>query len=143
MARRTDVQVKGLKEFQRELKALGGDFPKSLGKLHKQAAEVTAAVARAKAQARGSVQAKAAPDIKTAAAQRTAKLVIDASRHGYAIGAFTGSRRFKQFPAWEGPEIEQGKGVAVGPAIVETEQAFMDVYAEGLEKLAARAFPGR
>lgn len=143
MTRRTDVQVRGLDDFRKELRSLGGTFPKELGRLHKQAAEVTASVARAKALAMGSVQAKAAPDIKTAAAQRTAKLVIDATRHPYAIGAFTGSRRFKQFPTYEGPEIEQGKGVAVGPAIVQTEDEMLQVYGDGLERLAARAFPGR
>lgn len=141
MARRTDVQVRGLDDFRRQLKGLGGDLPKSLAKLNKQAAEITASAARAKAMATGSVQAKAAPDIKTAAAQRAAKLVLDATRHGYAIGAFTGSKKYPQFPAWQGPEIEQGKGYAVGPAIRETEQEFIEVYANGLEKLARRAYP--
>jgi hypothetical protein len=141
LARRTDTTVVGLDEFRRELKRAGGTFPREMGQANKKAAEVVATVARAKALATGGVAAKAAPDIKTAAQQRAAKLVLDASRHGYAIGAFTGSKRFRQFPAWEGPEIEEGKGVAVGPAIVQETENMLDVYGDALEALAARAFP--
>jgi hypothetical protein len=143
MARRTDTTVKGLDDFRRELKRAGGSFGKELGQVNKKAAEVVATTARAKAMATGGVAAKAAPDIKTAAQQRTAKLVLDASRHGYAIGAFTGSKKYAQFKPWQGPEIEEGKGYAVGPAIVEKEDEFLDVYGDALEELAARAFPGR
>jgi hypothetical protein len=143
MARRTDIQVLGLDQFRKELRQLEKSFGKELGQVNKRAAEVVATAARAKALATGGVAAKAAPDIKTAAQQRAAKLVLDATHHGYAIGAFTGSKRFRQFPAWEGPEIEEGKGVAVGPAIVEETENMLNVYGDALEDLAARAFPGR
>jgi hypothetical protein len=141
VARRTGVEVRGLDQFRKELRQLEKSFGKELGQVNKRAAEVVATAARAKALATGGVAAKAAPDIKTAAQQRAAKLVLDATRHGYAIGAFTGSRRFRQFPPWQGPEIEEGKGYAVGPAIVEKEDEFLDVYGNALEDLARRAFP--
>jgi hypothetical protein len=141
VARRTDIQVRGLDQFRKELRQLEKSFGKELGQVNKRAAEVVATAARAKAVATGGVAAKAAPDIKTAAQQRAAKLVLDATRHGYAIGAFTGSKKYAQFKPWQGPEIEEGKGYAVGPAIVETEDEFLDVYGNALEDLARRAFP--
>jgi septal ring factor EnvC (AmiA/AmiB activator) len=143
VARRTDVEVRGLDQFRKELRQLDPALGRELGKANKRAAEVVASAARAKAMATGGVARKAAPDIKTAAAQRAAKLVLDASRNGYAIGAFTGAKRWPQFKPWQGPEIEEGKGIAVGPAIVETEDEFLNAYGDALEQLAARAFPGR
>jgi hypothetical protein len=141
VARRTGVEVRGLDQFRKELRQLDRSFGKELGQANKRAAEVVATAARAKALATGGVAAKAAPDIKTAAQQRAAKLVLDATRHGYAIGAFAGSKQYAQFKPWQGPEIEEGKGYAVGPAIVEKEDEFLNVYGNALEDLARRAFP--
>lgn len=141
MARRTEIEVRGLREFRKELKGLGGTLPKDLAKANKRAVEVITSVAKAKAMAMGGVQAKAAPSIKAAATQRVAKLTIGDPRRPFAIGAYTGAKRWPQFPEWDGPEIEEGAGYAVGPAIISEEGRFMAAYEQELDRLAAKAFP--
>jgi hypothetical protein len=137
---RPAVEVRGLKELQRELKAAGAQLPRELGRANKEAADIVASAGRARAQSEGGVAAKAAPGIVASGAQGAAKVAIGGSRYPFGIGAETGAKRYPQFQAYVGLDTE-GAGYALGPAIVEQEERFIDIYGDVLERLLARAFP--
>lgn len=133
------VEVRGLDQFRKELRALDKSFGREMGKANKEAADVVAQASRAKASAKGGVTAKASPSIVASAAQRVAKVAIGGPRYPYGPGSVTGSKKYPQFGPWQGPDYEDWH--AIGPAVRDTEDKFIDVYGDVLEKLASRAFP--
>jgi hypothetical protein len=129
------VQVRGLAEFQRELRKL--DLAKDLRLANKEAAEVVASAARARA--RGGVAAKTAPSVKAAAEQRRAKVTLGGAAYPFAMGAeFGGQGRptTMQFEPHRGTQ-----GYFLYPAVRDTREQFIDTYARVLDQLMRRAFP--
>ena len=110
--------------------------------------------AQAKARAMGGVQAHAAGGIQAFGTQTRAGLRFSTSKkYAMAAGAFFGSKRFRQFPAWVGNRYEmpwpagindQGPGrgpYAINPALAAKADEFHERVGDALEELAARAFP--
>lgn len=133
------VQIQGLAQFQRELKAIDKDLPKELKTAALAAAEVVATDARSRAESQGSVLAKSAPSFKAAAEQRRAKITLGGPQYPFALGAEFGGRgrpTTQQFLPHRGRQ-----GYAVYPAIRGTREEFIQVYERALDQLTRRAFP--
>jgi hypothetical protein len=134
-----DVVVRGLDELLRDLKAALTTLPRQVTAGHRRSAKVVEAASRAKAEGQGGAIGKAKMGIKAAATQRTAKLVLDGSRHPYIFGGEFGAKRFRQFEPWRGnrwaPDSANGVGYAVHPAVRETREEFVEAYADEIEKV--------
>lgn len=139
------VRVEGLRDFQRELRALDNKLPRQMRVANLEAAEVVAKEARAKAIAQGGVAEKTAPSIKAAAEQVRSKVNIGGTRYPFALGAEFGAKVYPQFKRWRGnqhqPDVDNGVGYFLYPAIRETRSEFIDTYAKALDQLMRRAFP--
>ncbi|SRR6266508_2857846 len=143
-----EINIRGLAEFQRELRRAGAGFPRELRRLNLDAAQMVVTETEKRGRALGGVHAKTvrAGAFKARAEQRRAKVVIDAStkRNAFAFGAEFGSKRYHQFPAWRGNQWlpdAGGVGYMLHPAVRETRDEIIDIYAELITQLARRAFP--
>lgn len=132
------IQVRGLADFQRELKRI--DLAKDLRLANLGAAELVAGRARGRASGLGGVAAKTAPSIKAAAEQRRAKVVLGGSQFPFAMGAeFGGQGR----PTTQQFKPHLGRtGYALYPTVRDSRDEFVDVYERALDQLMRRAFPG-
>ena len=131
----TRIDVVGLRDFQRELRALDTAWPRELRKANKDAAEVVATATRASFTSRPGVAPKVAPSVKAQARQRNASVTIGGARYPFAFGSNFGSKRFKQFPPPAKPDHSLYRSIeAEGEDVV-------DAYEAALNRLAAKAFP--
>lgn len=139
------VEIRGLADFQRELRALDRKLGSELRKSLKDAAEIVAEAARRKAQGLGGVIAKAGPSIKAQAEQRAAKVSFGSAKFPFAGGAFMGSIAYSQFRPWVGNTWrvgERGEGpYAINEAIADKEDELVEAVDDNLGRLAGRAFP--
>lgn len=134
------VQVRGLAEFQRELKKI--DLVDDLKDIHRQVATNVATKARALAESLGGVAAKAAPDIKVKAEQRYAKLTLGSPTAPWDLGAeFGGGAR----PTTQQFKPYRGNGAAAGyflyPTVRSEKTTSEQTYDRALGQLLRRAFP--
>ena len=153
------VEVIGLKEFRRGLKAVGAEWPKELRRVHKTIADRGAALAQGFASGMGGVQAKAAGAIRGRANQRSARIGVAGGRGSpMANVAFWGAKRHSgwyaaarysdsppQHPPWVGNSWEPavfGQGpYAINPALARYLPELLDEYGQMIDRLAADAFP--
>lgn len=144
------VEVVGLADFQKALRAVAQGLPRELSKANKAAAEVVAVGARSLASSLGGVAAKSAPSIKAASEQRAAKVSLGGARYPFALGANFGSQHnvvrntshgpmlgWNQFKPFAG----KGNDFFLFRTIKTSRPLFMRVYAHQLDELAKRAFP--
>lgn len=136
------IEVVGLKEFTRELRRAGKEFPKELAKAHQEVAGFV--VERVRPVNRQ--QRKALPGIKAARQQRGAVVVAaNTRRNPFTIGSFFGAREFPQFPPWIGNQWDPGDSVdgryGIPFAIHRDIDRIADIYGERIADIARRAFP--
>lgn len=142
------VEVRGLKEALRDLRAVDREFPKTVRRIHKKAGEVVARRARAAADSR------TAPAISGRGTNKEAKIqvglrppvaiarVIGANRRfgWYQAGRYRHSsgRQFKPHlgNAWQPEDLYQ-IGHTVSPAMDEV----LDVLVDEFTELFSKAFP--
>ncbi len=153
------VDVVGLKDFRRELKAIDVNLPKELTRVHQQIARRADALSEAKARSMGGVQRKAASTIKGRGDQRSAKITISGMR-GLGNVAFWGAKKHTgwyaapqyrgspaQHPRWVGSSWDvavRGEGpYAINDALAENLDDILDQYWNMLGILTAKAFPER
>lgn len=129
------IEVDGLRDLQRELRALDASWPKELRLANKEAAEVVADATRASFASRPGVAPKVAASVKALAQQRNASVRVGGKRWPYAMGATFGARRFKQFPPFK-----QG-GYSLFPQIKSERAKVVEVYGDAVDRLVRRAFP--
>lgn len=155
MARgRGAVQVRGLREFQAELRAADPKLARSLRAANREIADKVAGAVQAKARARGGVAQHAADAVVGRGEQRAAKIAINkGTRFKMADGAFFGAKQYRQFPAWVGNANENawpvgandegpGRGpYAINPGIYESIPAIEAFYLDGFEDAVKGAFP--
>lgn len=155
MARAQAVHVRGLREFQAELRATHARLPRAMTVANREIAETVAANVRAEASTHPfRVVAKAAPAVVGRGEQRGAKLVINKGREfKFADGAFFGAKQFPQFEEWVGNQHEMpwpvgvndegpGRGpYAINPGIFESIAEIEDFYLNAFEDSVKRAFP--
>lgn len=133
------IEVQGLRDLQRELRAVDKGWPKELRLANKRAAELVADATRSSFGRRPGVAPRVAPSVKALAQQRSASVRIGGARYPFALGSEFGSVRFEQFPAWS------GNGPGAGYSLYETirgrREEVIDTYAEAVDRLARKAFP--
>ncbi len=158
------VEVKGLKEFRAELKAIDKKLPRALAKAAKDAAEVVAAQVRTDARSGTGQQSLLAATARAAGSQTSAKIAVGNSSLPFAIAAFMGSRHRsgwyaedkygdssgRQFPPWVGNQWDPGESwdghasgepYVIGGSIRTTKAAFVAKYADAIDDIMHDAFP--
>jgi hypothetical protein len=150
------VEVKGLKDFRRELKAASSDMPKALRKAQKEIADDIADRANSAASSMGGVQAKAAGSIRGYATQTQASIGFPSG--GIAGAAFWGTLRRTGWyaaaryagsppnnPKWVGNSWEPGVAgqgpYAINDALADALPDIDEKYLDIIDELAKRAFP--
>lgn len=146
----TKVQIHGLKDFRRELRAL--KLTKELSAVHKRVAELVAQRARAAA------PGETGQAITARANQRAASLGIG-RRPPWATVTFFGAkrrtgwyarRRYRDSPArqhqpWVGNQWDPGETGGtpyfIGPAINDAVPEVVELMGDEMERLAGEAFP--
>lgn len=125
--------IRGLADAQRTLR-------RELSKEHKAVAAPIARRAGALARGASPQQRHFAGAIRPASTPQMARIVISAQAKANrgAIGAFTGSDRFKQFPAHVGSGQMPR---AVGPAVEQSLPGVDEQYATAAERALRGAFP--
>lgn len=152
------VEIRGLREFRRELRQIDSRMGNEVRKVHRRVADLVARRAVAGALAGGRQAAAAAKAIKPRATNTSAKIET-VRRPPFALGVFWGQKRrsgwyanprysestARQFPPWVGnqwdPGETGGKPYHIGPAINASLDEVEDIYLEGIDDIARRAFP--
>lgn len=150
------VEVTGLREFRKALKAMHPRWPQALADVHKQIAEQGAEASRFQAYGMGGVQRKAADGIRGIGNMREARIGVSG---GISNAAFWGAKkrtgwyanpRYRvsgapNLPQWVGNSWEPavaGQGpYAINDALAAYMPRLMDEYADMIEKLSKAAFP--
>jgi hypothetical protein len=145
------IEVVGLNDFRKELRNLGGRWPRELAKAHRDLAKSVASEARRFAVGTGPMQAHFAGRIYgTGSAQRASIAVrSDANAAFWGAKKHTGWYATKpgppQFPEWVGNNWDvgvPGQGpLAINPTIFHEMDNITERYAELIDHLARRAFP--
>lgn len=155
------VEITGLKEFRRALRAIGPQSPEALKDAHKRLADKGAEYARAAARSMGGIQARAASAIGGRGDERAARVAVLPSSGGrdkMANVAFWGALRHTgwyaapryqestaQHPPWVGADWDvavRGEGpYAINDALADNLDELLDEYGRMLDELVAFAFP--
>lgn len=139
------VEVKGLRELQLALRALGAEWPRELRKANVDVARIAQDASQHEASGLGGVQAKAAPAIKAGGEQLAAKIVVSATAaYPFALGAFFGAKKYPQFPPWVGNSWDPGGPggpYAINAALRSKLDEITDAYGDAMDRLTAKAFP--
>lgn len=93
------IEIEGLKEFRKNLAAMGKEYPKELRAINKKVADEARDLARAKATGMGSVFAKASGKIKSYATQTQAS--VGFIEQDLANVAFWGTKRRSGWYNWK------------------------------------------
>lgn len=94
------IRVEGVKEIKAAFKEAGE--AKTLTKAYKGVAKVVEGPLRSAASGGSAQQSKAARAIKASATQTAANITLSSRTVPFVAGAFIGSVRYHQFPAWIG-----------------------------------------
>lgn len=129
------IQVQGLRELQRELRALDRAWPRELRVASKEAADVVAEATRASFASRGGVAPKVAPSVKALAQQRSASVRIGGAKYPFAMGSNFGSLKFKQFSPPTRPDY------SLYASIDKKRDEVVEAFGDALDRLTRRAFP--
>jgi hypothetical protein len=131
------VYVLGLRDFLRELKAVGVELPKEVRKTNLEVAQFVVGEAISTAVALGGVHEKASPAMKAAGQQRYALAKIDSRKYPFALGAeFGGGGRSttRQFPPHRGSGSDAG--YALYPTIRAKTDEIVERYGEALDRIS-------
>ena len=156
------VNVIGLREFRKALKAVGPQWPKELSRANREIAKIGERVSQDGARSMGGVQAKAASAIKGSANAREARVQIKPSASkrnptAMANAAFWGAKKhtgwknvrtstkeFKQHPDWVGNRWEvadlNSGPYAINAALARHMDDIVAAHKAALDRLAAAAF---
>lgn len=133
------VQVHGLPELSKALKAIGPDAQKELREASKRVATFVANDARAAAYSIGGVAAHVAPSIKPVGGVSGAGVALGGASYPMAGGAEFGSLRFKQFKPWRGSSSDAG--YFVYPAIRQDADRIQTEFTDAVDDIIKRRFP--
>lgn len=128
------IRVVGLRDLQRELKAL--DLQGELKEANWRVAQIVLEEAEKRARALGRMQAKAAESLTAGRAQRKATVAFGGARYPFAFGAEFGAKKYPQFL----PHLGR-TGYWLYPAIRDKRDEIVDAYGDEIERLTKAAFP--
>lgn len=127
------VEVHGLVELNRALKAIGPETKGELRKTNKTVADLVANTAQGSARSLGSTPAHVAPSLKPTAGALSAGVSMGGPRFPMAAGAEFGSDKYKQFKPWRGRG--EGAGYFLWPAIRSEADRIETEYARSMDEL--------
>jgi hypothetical protein len=130
------VQVEGLRELNRSLKAMSPAHQRELIGVGLVVASFVAQDARGLAALLGGVAAKTAPSIRAAGYTTGAGVSFGGSGYEFAAGAEFGAYRYKQFKPWRGSGSDAG--YFIYPAIRQDLDRIEKAYEEGLDRVIKR-----
>ncbi len=152
------VQVQGLRDFQKDLKWGEKVHREEFKKVHRNVSDLVGDRARAAMGSGGPQASRAAAGVKSRATQ-TAAIISTGGRPPYTLGVIWGMRRRsgwyaakrydqsakRQFKPWVGsqwdPGEHGGKPYYIGSAINASEPEVERLYLEGIDAVSGRAFP--
>ena len=154
------VEIIGLKEFRKRLKAVGPEWPKELSRANREIAKIGERVSQNEARSMGGVQARAASAIKGSANAREARIQVKPSsgkRNPTAMArtAFWGAKKRTgwyrtkpegkpQHPEWVGNRWEvadlNSGPYAINAALARHLDDIVAAHRAAIDRLAAAAF---
>ena len=154
------IEITGLREFRKALKAVGPEFPKQLTKANRDVAKIAERVSQSSARSMGGIQARAASAIKGSANARSARIQIKPSKGkrnptAMANVAFWGAKKRTgwyrtkpqgkpQHPEWVGSNWEvadlNSGPYAINAALARHLDDIVAAHRAALDRLAAKAF---
>ena len=154
------VNIRGLRDFAREMRQVDRQFPRVMRQAHKSVAGIVVDEAKTIGSRLGGVHAHvvAMNSIRAGGTAKGAKVIMGgtAAKHGPALGAefgaypsafgFIRGPRVRQFPQWRGnawQPYDGGVGFMVHPAIRQHESRIGDEYWDHVEAAMADAYPTR
>lgn len=135
-AKSEGLNVEGLADLRRDLKAISADAPKELVEASKEIASFVADDARDKAAGLGGVAARVADTVKGSGTARGGAITLGGAAHPEALGAEFGGRgrpTTQQFQPHKGRT-----GYFVYPAIRDNADEIESAYVEKLDDLFRR-----
>jgi hypothetical protein len=146
------VRIVGLRELQRDLRAIETRLPAELRKVNLAVAEMVVEKAQTKAAGEGRMAAKAATVLKARAQQRSASVTLRATAAvPFALGAEFGAghnsprhrssgtyKGYNQFQPWLGSGADAG--YFLYPTIRESSEAIAAAYETRLAELLTQVF---
>lgn len=154
-----DPTAKELRQFAKDLKAIGPEWPRMLSKVHRTIAKKATEKAVGQARGMGGIQARAAGALKGSGTQQAATIKVDAKGSTrFANVAFWGAKRRtgwyaginspngrRQHPTWVGASWEPGVAgqgpYAINDAIAAYGDELLQDWRDGLDELTKKAFP--
>lgn len=133
------VQVDGLPELSKALKAIGPDAQKELKVAAKKVATFVASDARSAASSLGGVAAKTAPSIKPSGGVSGAGVSMGGPSYPFAGGAEFGSYKYPQFKPWRGNQSDAG--YFLYPAIRQDADRIETEFTAAIDDIIKRRFP--
>lgn len=152
-------EIRGLKEFRRELRKMDKALPVEMRKVHRKVADLVSSRTRT-AMAGGLQSGRAAKGIKPSATSRSALIdTATTARSPFTLAVIWGQRKRsgwyaapryadskgKQFEPWVGnqwdPGEHGGRPYYLGFVVDESLDEIDRIYLEGVDELARRAFP--
>ena len=140
MARK--VVVEGLRDLQRELRAIDKALPRELRAAHKEVATTVHSAAQGRASRLNAQARKAAHSrgFRVIADQRSAGVALRSDPESlFALGTEFGAKQYPQFPAWRGSD--EDAGYWLHPTLRDEADHIVDEYEELLMRLLEKAFP--
>lgn len=108
------VEIHGLLEMRRELKAIDARWPREVRKINRDVGDAAAEYARGGADSHGGVVAKAAYSIVGAGTQTGARVRWGGRGFEFADGAFFGALQYQRFEPWIGNAFTGGWEIGTG-----------------------------
>lgn len=127
------LNVEGLRELQRDLKAVSAAAPKELAEASKDVANFVADDARDKAGGLGGVAAKVAPSVRGSGTSRGGAITLGGSSYPMALGAEFGGRGRPTTQQFQ-PHLGR-TGYFVYPAIRENADEIESAYVDKLDDI--------
>ena len=144
------VEVEGLKEFRKALKAADSQYPKEIAKLHREIARMVQPRARGAAAGVGGSTRHFAGLVRAAGSQAAARITVAPQANAAFWGAKkrtgwnAGNQGRPQHPAWVGSGWEPGGPggpYGINAAIAESLPDIDRMAGDGMEDLYRKAFP--
>lgn len=138
------IQITGLKELRRELKASEPKFPREIGALNKRLVNQLF-VPAAKSKAAGRSNPRAGHDvinsIRGLGSQTRATIAGGSNRVRWFAGHEFGSVRFRQFPVRSPRKGRGNAGYFLYPAVYDNMPKALTAYGQMLDTLLRSSFP--
>lgn len=138
------IQITGLKELRRELKAADAKFPREIGALNKRLVNQLF-VPAAKSKAAGRTNPRTGHDvinsIRGLGSQTRAQIAGGSNRVRWFAGHEFGSQRFRQFAARSPRKGRGNAGYFLYPAVYENMPRALDAYGVMLDAVLRSSFP--